>query len=335
MPTLRKRTLKNGSHVWFIDFYHNGRRHRRSTGTADKALATKILKKIEGDLVSERFGFEFPRSSVSLKEFAEAHLEHAKINKAHGTFRGIRNSLRKFHELTGNKSIRSITPADAENYKNSRIKSVKKDTVNTEIRWLKAAFARAVKLEYIERNPFRDVQLFRIDQKTPVFLNIEEIDKFLSVMTKRDHKTFFQFLLYTGCRREEALKITWDKIDIEGRKIKIIAKKTGKLRTIPIGDRLLEILKEHKAGQKGSKKLFNFGRGTVFYVFHKYKKLARIEKYFNLHSLRHTFASHLVMNGVSLYAVKEFLGHSTIKMTEIYAHLSPDYLAEEIKKLPY
>ena len=55
----------------------------------------------------------------------------------------------------------------------------------------------------------------------------------------------------------------------------------------------------------------------------------------SLHTLRHTFASHLIMSGADLYTVQKLLGHSSIKTTEIYAHLAPDYLKSAIAKLRY
>ncbi len=69
-------------------------------------------------------------------------------------------------------------------------------------------------------------------------------------------------------------------------------------------------------------------------AFERARKLASIED-FRFHDLRHTFASHLVMNGVDLYTVKELLGHKTIRMTARYAHLSPEWKAKEVECLKF
>ncbi len=67
----------------------------------------------------------------------------------------------------------------------------------------------------------------------------------------------------------------------------------------------------------------------------KIAKVAEIDDFTQVHSLRHTFASHLIMNGIDLTTVKTLLGHSDIQTTMIYAHLAPAHLVESVNKLQY
>ncbi len=101
---------------------------------------------------------------------------------------------------------------------------------------------------------------------------------------------------------------------------------------IPINDKLLGILKSMKPDDS---RLFKWHEDTVTHYFKQYLKKSGIKKKLTLHSLRHTFASHLVMNGITLYVIKELLGHGSIVMTEIYSHLSPNFYEESVKRLPY
>jgi len=68
----------------------------------------------------------------------------------------------------------------------------------------------------------------------------------------------------------------------------------------------------------------------VYRTFTKAQQLAKLERHFRFHDLRHTFASHFMMNGGNIYDLQKILGHTQIEMTMRYAHLSPDHLAEAI-----
>ena len=148
-------------------------------------------------------------------------------------------------------------------------------------------------------------------------------------------------------RKAELENLQWQDIDLKRRKILIRRKqdwqpKTGK-REIPIGDSLLSVLADLKKQ--------NVGATASDYVFatrhggHSHNRLRRelikiaqrtgIEGLTKLHTLRHTFASHLVMSGVDLPTVKKLMGHADIQTTMIYAHLAPDHLAGAINKLPF
>ena len=83
--------------------------------------------------------------------------------------------------------------------------------------------------------------------------------------------------------------------------------------------------------------LFNYSRWHVTHKFKKFLKKSGIKGWecFNVHTLRHTFASHLVMDGSDLYAVSKLLGHSSVAVTQMYAHLAPDYLRISVDRLKY
>ena len=89
--------------------------------------------------------------------------------------------------------------------------------------------------------------------------------------------------------------------------------------------------------ERNGEKLFPF---TGDYVTHRFKKYVRASgiksaESINLHSLRHTFASHLVMAGVDLITVSRLLGHYDIRITEMYAHLVPDHMKAAVERLQY
>lgn len=205
---------------------------------------------------------------------------------------------------------------------------------NIELRHLKAAFSMAVKWGFIQKNPVKVVKQLKLNSRLPTYLEFHEIENFLNMIDNIEYKRYFQFLLYTGCRRKEALDLNWDDVALKKRQIIAHAEKTKRSRMIPINDKLYDILCSIK-GKGNNNKLFGFQGDTVTRAFQKYIKKSGIKKKLTLHSLRHTFASHLVMNGVDLYTIQKLLGHSNISVTSIYSHLAPDYLKLSVQKLPF
>jgi len=158
---------------------------------------------------------------------------------------------------------------------------------------------------------------------------------------------FFILCLNTGMRKAELENLEWSDVDLERRKIRIHRKdiwqpKTGE-RDIPINQKLFDLLsnlKEKNEKVPQSNFVFPDKEGGITKTKYrlqliKIAKKANIENLTKLHSLRHTFASHLVMNGVDLPTVQKLMGHSDIQTTMIYAHLSADHLIEAVDKLDF
>ena len=157
---------------------------------------------------------------------------------------------------------------------------------------------------------------------------------------------------YTGMRLNELVNLTWKNVDLSARIITVgdesFTTKGRNQRYIPICDELFEVftriktpsfvlplIKEEKINGFVFAKS-NGMRWTGDYISKKFKdacKAAGIDKGIHFHSLRHSFASNLAQKGVSLYTIKELLGHSSIATTEIYSHLNMDSLKEAINKL--
>jgi integrase len=147
--------------------------------------------------------------------------------------------------------------------------------------------------------------------------------------------------LNTGCRKGELFSLTWQDIDFKREDITIKAAdaKSGKTRIIPLPDEGLEVLKAWLRltdYQEPTDYVFpGKGGGQLDNIDHSFRKLLKNSNItgFRFHDLRHTYASKLVQAGISLYAVKELLGHSEYKTTQRYAHLAPDNLRAAVKVL--
>jgi integrase len=136
-----------------------------------------------------------------------------------------------------------------------------------------------------------------------------------------------EVLADTGMRLSEVLNLTYDDINFETNLVSIWFNKGDRPRSIPMTSRVKKIMEARKGNnQKNPFKLKPYQAENAWRWVRKEMKLAK-DAEFVLHALRHTCASRLVNKGVDLYVVKEWLGHSTIQVTEKYAHLAPHKLA--------
>jgi len=154
-------------------------------------------------------------------------------------------------------------------------------------------------------------------------------------------KCLIQFYLWTGCRRSEAAELTWDDIDWQNKFIYLghPASQTKLRRAFPMTNRLQLLLEQQLNGKESSNKVFSRFTVDIRWVSRQIRKISevdsRLPNNLTLHTLRHTFASHLVMQGVDLSTIANLLGHSTSQVTEMYSHLQPEHKQAAADKLPY
>jgi site-specific recombinase XerD len=171
----------------------------------------------------------------------------------------------------------------------------------------------------------------------PVILSQEEIQKMLDAATSLLHRTLLMTLYSTGMRRAEITRLKVSDIDSKRMMIHIREGKGGKDREVPLSVKLLEMLREYWRWKKPQEYLFpgeakqgsNGDHLTSKAVYHACKGAARragIQKRVGPHTLRHSFATHLLEYGTDLRTIQLLLGHADIKHTTIYLHLSQRHL---------
>ena len=148
--------------------------------------------------------------------------------------------------------------------------------------------------------------------------------------------------LYTGMRLGELLNLQWCDVDLVSRVIHVrnsetFTTKTRKNRAIPMNDQLHALLCEMKDRRSSELVLHSQGKylspENVSKRFKGYIRRASLNDKLHFHSLRHTFASWLVQDGVSLYEVQKLLGHSNIAVTQVYSHLQPEGLHSTVNRI--
>lgn len=156
-------------------------------------------------------------------------------------------------------------------------------------------------------------------------LSRSELSAFLSAIRYHRLRYYYLFLLYTGCRRSEALSVRWSDIDLSKRRLHIRGTKTELSdRYIPLFPELCELLE--KIPYKGDKLFYHYPN----YVTRTFKKLCPAHK---LHDLRHTFATRCLECGINIKVVQKWLGHSRLDTTaSIYTHVQDDFILSEAEK---
>jgi site-specific recombinase XerD len=191
-------------------------------------------------------------------------------------------------------------------------------------------------------NPCKNVKELALNNKKERFLNGNEISTLKLELSKSKNKFLpyiVQLLILTGCRRGEALNAQIQHFDLGRGDWVVPLPKAGKARHIPLNDLAIQtvrtaILFKQSQNQVAKESHFLFPNPAtgqpfqqIFYSWDKARKAAHIDTV-RMHDLRHSFASAMVNSGMTLYDVKEILGHSNIRTTERYAHLSNSRLRQ-------
>lgn len=280
--------------------------------------------------------------SMTLGEFFyKYYLPYIKTSKK--SFRED-NSFYKNHilPLWENEPMNNISRADitAAHISLVRDKKLSNSVANKLIKFLSYTYNLAISWDIsgVTTNPTRFIKLLKENEHKERYLSDEEIKNMLDVASKSSNpliKSFLEFLLLTGARKSEALSAKWEDIDLINNIFTIPLTKAGKIRRVPISNKLSLILKSMPkldetylfVSIKTNKPMKN-----IDHYWYDIRKKADINDV-RLHDLRHTFASNLVNKGVSIYEVQKLLGHSNISITQRYAHLSNQSLIDAVNMI--
>lgn len=212
---------------------------------------------------------------------------------------------------------------------------------------LKQIMSEAFKQEKILKYPFANYGKVKEPKRADHFMSSEEIEKFLDVNKNDPHYWLFVTAMNTGMRRGELAGLLWDRVDFDKGFIHITrlrdrngladrTKTRNSQRRIPMSDVVRQALMEMKSRNLHPEYVFctaygkPFDEGHIYWYFQRAQKKAGLTNRYRFHDLRHTFASHFVMNGGSLYDLQKLLGHARFEETQRYAHLTPEHLAKAV-----
>lgn len=213
-------------------------------------------------------------------------------------------------------------------YRDKRSKSgINSKTLNNELGYLCAVFNELRRTQQITyENPLQAVQAIRLSERELSFLTSEQIKELLSVMESTSDNPHVLLItkisLSTGCRWSEAEKMHIRQVRT-GR-LTFVDTKSDRNRTVPISDELEKAIRAHEKRHGINGKLFTSSMGAFRRALGKTS--IELPKGQAAHLLRHSFASHFVMNGGDILTLQKILGHSSVVMTMRYSHLADEHL---------
>lgn len=331
MASLYRR--QNG--YWYLRYKVNGRVVWQSMGTKTKKVAVLRANEILGAPEPEPEPAAEP-TEPTITELWQRYADWAASHRAAKTIESRRRAVKGFLEATGVDRLSDVTPDAIEAYKAQRGATAGKPrTVNESMSALKAFAGRCIRQKWVNGpNPFARVEMLPEPKRRVQWLDNDQITKVLEVarMYSRDMHLVVALGVYAGLRKLEIVNARWEWVDWGNKLLHVeggdgFETKTREIRTIPLHARLEAILRPYKAttgyivapgkepGQWVYRVDFRKSFGTVM--------AAAGVPWATPHTLRHTFASHLVSAGVDLYKVGVWMGHSSMQTTRIYAHLKP------------
>jgi len=237
--------------------------------------------------------------------------------------------------IIGNKRINEITPLLVERIKIQLLKSNKApSTVVLILKTIRETYNLLIRWQLFNYNPAQKLNVQQRDNKRHRFLEREEAESLLIELKEHSLQTWQIALLSlsTGTRAGEVLSLTGNRVDLHNKSIRIVDSKTEKNRTVYLPKVAEQMLRDMEL--KKNLPLFMDKNGLA--IKRVSRTFPRVVEMLGLndgvtdprekvvfHTLRHTFASWLVQNDVSLHVVGELLGHSTLEMTRRYSHLTP------------
>jgi len=221
-------------------------------------------------------------------------------------------------------------------------KKYSRNSVTRKIIAVRNFYKFLIKAKKIEKNPFAYILTPKAQKKLPGVLTEKETESLLSAASGHDfvslrNRTILELIYSTGIRVSELVNMDVSDIDFVNEEIKVLGK-GGKERIVPAGSVALNILhcyiKELKKIDSSGILFINKNKKRLTQRFvelmiKKYARMAGIEKKVTPHTLRHSFATHLLDRGADLRSVQELLGHVNLSTTQIYTHLSIQKLKKE------
>lgn len=262
------------------------------------------------------------------------------------TIKNYRYDLNKFISFLKNKNIKDVTIKDIENYLVFLDKNSSK-TISRNITSINNFFIFLIKEGKLKKNPCEFIDRPKLNKTLPNTLSIEEVEILLDITLKTNYdyrnKAMLELLYGSGLRISELINLTTRDIDFENAVIRCFGK-GSKERIVPMNDYVIYFLKEYlevrpfMQKNKKSDYLFLNNHGNKMTRQGFWKNLQKILKEKGItknvtpHTLRHSFATHLLNGGADLRSIQMLLGHSDISTTKIYTHISHEKVKEDYKK---
>jgi integrase len=310
----------------YLNWSEGGQQHRRSLGRLSPHDAEIRRQAKELELSTGRKIFV---ASATFVEHVGRYLTWHDSQYPHSHYRVKQIATQHFADFTGS-ALSQITGPLIERWKAQRMTLVSRESAAKELRTLKAILEKAVEWGEIEKNPAKYVT-------SPKSLDSEPMHWYSRAQLQKLHKcrhgATWRLMVNTGLRRSEAMQLMWEHVDLKRGNVNVVSTedartKSGHWRQIPLSE-----------GARAALARLKRKKGRTDYVLPRITSESLSRAFLtdaerlglpgSLHTLRHTYAAHLVMAGVPLRTVQVLMGHASFKTTERYAHLGKDHLRRQ------
>ena len=347
-----------GWYVRYVDV--DGRRKARASHQPTRELARRYLVEIEARIARGKLGIPEPAApSPTVAELCERFLnEYSRPRIKNLTQYRVHagKCLRRALPHVGARLADTLQSDDVARLRDSLMRTHSAASVRSGLAYLNTVFSWAMRLKLVPRNPLRGVE-------RPVaavgldYFSREEATRLLRCAAERTDsgrlpdKLLFacvHLAVHTGLRKGELLGLRWQDLDFDTQRLTVArsyttAPKSGRARHLRLPSLCVPVLEQWRlvCPQTPEGLVFPVQRGAGSST-HALLGLPRLLAAAGVrvpahpwHAMRHTFASHYVMQGGNILALQKILGHSDVKVTMIYAHLAPDFLGAEMERVRF
>jgi integrase len=322
-----------------LDTRINGRRYVVRLGKGiTRSVAKELAQVKRAAILKGEAGIVKPRRDLTFEEACKRFEAWAAANKKPRTVTSYRECLRRLAETFAGKRLGDISPFLVERHKQVRIQAGARVRANRELAVLKSLFNRCRDWGLYEGdNPVCKVRLTKEPQRRLRFLEPEEEQRLLQV-SPEPLRTMILLGLYCGLRlRSEALTLRWADVDLRRGWLTVQAAyaKSGRTRAVPLNQVVRAALEERKAHAR-SEWVFTKPDGTPYQsIRNSFETACRRAGLTDVtpHTLRHTFATRLIAQGVDLRTVQQLGGWAQLRMVERYAHVTATQMVQAVEKL--
>jgi integrase len=342
-----------GWYVRYIDV--DGRRKCRASHQPTRELARRYLIEVEARIARGKLGIPpaaAPAPTVAalcerfLREYSRPRIKDLARYRAYA-----RAALRRVLPYLGSRPADAVTAHEVGRARDALGRDYSAASVRTGLSFLAAVYAWAVGLGLLPHNPLRQVE-----RPSPAsaleFYSAEEVATLLRTARARAGRggeserllhCCLELAVHTGLRKGELLGLRHTDLDLDTQRLTVARSyaqlpKSGRPRHLRLPSACLGTLRAWQGSRRppGDGRVFPVHAATLDRWTRKLLADAGVRALCHpWHALRHTFASHFIMAGGNLLTLQKILGHSDVKMTMVYAHLAPDFLAQEMERVRY
>lgn len=333
-------TKRSNSQNWFLECRIDGKNYVRSTKSSHKLTAKLIAEGLFRSLQIE--AAQRPSKEITLNKAAERYIDARKGSPSECSLKGVYTTVLRI--IDGKTLLSHINGKHLSDFvEHRKSEGCAAQTIKHGVTFICAVMKQARREGYSVSTveppsiPIKPTRLRYLSQEEENRL-LEELDPLrtgrgipeqedrphLILKELQDNYDLVLMLLDTGARYGEIAKLTWDQIDLEDQSIKLWRSKVSNESIIYMTSRVVEVLSRRSNSKSSSEHVFTNRRGgprglSCSAIRKAIKRAGLIDV--TIHTLRHTHATRLIQNGLSIYEVRSVLGHTDIKTTMRYAHL--------------